>query len=295
MRPSIVDAAELPPQYHFGMKCDPRSWVAASSQDDEALKDLDGVMGVKPTSALWTAPVTSSSREGVRTTWSEFHHGYGREAVIRNRESTADRWRRRLSGGEKMWPVQADGARLVRLDSVEDLQAAAQKWPGPHGRISFEAMRTAGIDGVWVKDDAITEWAPWTPEELADPAVQLRFQFYGWDVESVAWLRPDKLVVGRPARVDRGFTPRDVSPWPRSTTSDVERPGASASGSQDASPNRITARADPGPAAAVSASFPAPPAGTRPGPQQEPPQSRLQDRTLGRAANRFSPQLESNR
>lgn len=55
-------------------------------------------------------------------------------------------------------------------------------------------MAADGIDAVWVEPGAIPN--SWSSEHHGNPHANLYAQFYGWEVESVAWLRPDHLTVG---------------------------------------------------------------------------------------------------
>lgn len=198
---TILPGRDLPPQFHLGRRCEP-SWVAAVDQpaDPHALS-------VKPSGALWTAPPTCQSPAGLRTTWSDAYYRQGYAAMRRDRHSGWERLQESLRP-ERLWPVTPDpaSAQILRLNSVADLVAAADRWPTPAGHLSFEAMAADGIDGVYATPGAITpSWLQGASDTAGDwgkPHAQLRAQFYGWEIESVAWLRSENISVGKPVAVD---------------------------------------------------------------------------------------------
>ncbi|MBU2698825.1 MULTISPECIES: hypothetical protein [Pimelobacter] len=193
----IVSGADVPEQFHLGRRCS-TSWIAARDSEVAGPHQLGG----KPSGALWTGPATSRSSEGVRTGWSELYYGGKYDERRRDRMSGRERLQA-VGRPERMWSVRADpaAARVVHLDTVAALAEAAERWPGPHGRIAFEAMAADGIDAVWVDRSVLPNG--WYSEDWAAPNAAVRAQMYGWDVESVAWLRPDHIEVGAATRVDR--------------------------------------------------------------------------------------------
>lgn len=212
--PTIVSGRDLPLQLHLGRRCDP-SWV--SVKDPAADPDW---LCIKPMGALWTAPVTSQSTAGTRTAWSDLYYRLGYDLARWSRATRRERLGA-LGRPERLWPVTPDPARarILRLESVEDIVSAARRWATPHGHISFEAISADGIDAVWVLPSILPR--SWFASDWGSPNARLRAQFYGWDVESVAWLSPEHLQVGHPVAVDRSHG--EVRP--SSVTSAEQREG----------------------------------------------------------------------
>lgn len=189
--PVIIGGDALPQQFHLGRDC-ATGWIHGSDPDP----DIDTAR--KPTGALWTSPAVPGNARA--TVWSEHYYGLGfdeRRAVGKGvRERLAQ-----LASPEKLWPVTAAAeARVVRIATFEEALAAAKRWPTGEGQMSFAAMRADGIDAVWVQGEAMTRWLSNLDE---GPHSSLRRQLFGWDVESVAWLRGEHLRVGQPGPVDR--------------------------------------------------------------------------------------------
>lgn len=199
-RPSsalVISGAELPAQFHLGRRCDPR-WVAGTN--------VPGNPDAKPVGVLWTAPPTDQAsqhpRAGVTTTWSD---AYYRRGYDEERSQGASGWGRLQQAlrPERFWPVTPTAdAKVVRLDSREDVLAAADRWPGEQGEVSFEAMAADGIDAVWVTPNAIPERMPDSFSPGREDGYEPAWQFHTWEMESVAWLRPDNITVGRPVAAD---------------------------------------------------------------------------------------------
>lgn len=94
-----------------------------------------------------------------------------------------------------MFPITpAPGALVVRADTADHFRALAARYPDGAGGVSFAAMAADGIDGLWVDGDGLRT----AKASGADPVAK---RFYSWDVESVAWLRPERLRVGEPVPV----------------------------------------------------------------------------------------------
>lgn len=193
----VISGAELPAQFHLGRRCDPR-WVAGTN--------VAGNPDAKPVGVLWTAPPTDQAsqhpRAGVTTTWSD---AYYRRGYDEDRSQGASGWDRLQQAlrPERFWPVTTTAdAQVVRLDSREDVLAAADRWPGEQGEVSFEAMAADGIDAVWVTPNAIPERMPDSFSPGREDGYEPDWQFRTWEMESVAWLRPDNITVGRPVAAD---------------------------------------------------------------------------------------------
>lgn len=192
---AVVSGRDLPEQFHMGRRCAP-GWVSAVDGPADSYQ-----LGVKPSAVLWTAPRTGQTSAGMTTTWSDtyFQRGYDTE---RHARSSAWERLRGVARPERLWPVVADAAaRIVHLESRDDLVAAAARWPTKLGYLSFESMAADGIDAVWVSPAVIPR--AWDNASWAEPHARLDAQFYGWEIESVAWLRSDRISVGAPQAVDR--------------------------------------------------------------------------------------------
>jgi hypothetical protein len=158
---TIVMGRDLPPQVHLGVSCD-AAWAAATDMDAG-----DRWLATKPEGALWTATETDRAGRGVRSTWSDLYYRVGYDKARAEGQSAWDRLRGKVRS-ERQWEVRPEAdARIVRLHSLDDLVAARDRWPAPHGRISWEAMRMAGIDGVWVGGGALTHG--WSTDEWIKP------------------------------------------------------------------------------------------------------------------------------
>ncbi|MGL5858313.1 MAG: hypothetical protein ACRC35_07915 [Angustibacter sp.] len=204
---TIMTGRDLPAQLHLSQGNDPWKVSARDSPADSQS------LAVKPVGALWTSPATGHSPAGHRTAWSQMYYRHGYDLIRRRGMS---RWERLRSKArpERLWPVvpDPDMARILRLQSLDDLVIAAQEWPTRHGHLSFEALAQAGIDAVWVQPGAITR--SWADSDFERPHGLLCAQMYGWDVESVAWLRPEHIRVGAPLRADRDRSPAQGTSGP---------------------------------------------------------------------------------
>lgn len=200
----VISGWDLPGQFHLGRRC-----VLSPSftiRDESWSEDSDTV-NVKPLGALWTSPATKENARAAATTWSDLYYTSPRTAGLRQKNNPRRPWKTRLRNKfvtpERLWPVIPDSsARVVRLACLDDQLAAARQWPGRYGRIDFAAMARDGIDAVWVLPDIIPAMVK-IGGAWDHPDSPLRAQFYGWDIESVAWLRPDKITVGTPIDVIR--------------------------------------------------------------------------------------------
>lgn len=200
----VISGRGLPGQFHLGRHC-----VLSPSFTirDESWSDDPDTVNVKPLGALWTSPATKENARAAATTWSELYYASPLMAGLREKNNPMRPWRTRLRNKfvtpERLWPVIPDSsARIVRLACLDDQLAAARQWPGRHGRIDFAAMARDAIDAVWVLPDTIPTMVK-VGRAWDHPDSPLRDQFYGWDIESVAWLRPDKITVGTPIDVIR--------------------------------------------------------------------------------------------
>ncbi len=209
----ILSGSELPTQLHLGPSCH-SEWINA--KDREA---GDGALCVKPIDALWTSPQVSRGPHGAATPWTSRYYDAEYDLARREKMSRIARIRSRFQP-ERLWPVTpTDEARVLHLTSVKDLVAVAERWPTEHGQISFEAMAHDGIDAVWVSPEVIpTSWS--SQEWKTKPYAAVAAQFYGWETESIAWLRPDNITIGtahavdhtyRAPRPNRGLTPKSVN------------------------------------------------------------------------------------
>lgn len=204
----VISGRDLPGQFHLGRRC-----VLSPSFTirDESWSDDPDTVNVKPLGALWTSPATKENARAAATTWSDLYYTSPRTAGLRQKNNPRRPWktllRNKFVTPERLWPVIPDpSARIVRLACLDDQLAAARQWPGRHGRIDFAAMARDGIDAVWVLPDIIPAMVKVGPA-WDHPDSPLRDQFYGWDIESVAWLRPDKITVGTPIDVIRKQPP----------------------------------------------------------------------------------------
>lgn len=204
----VISGRDLPGQFHLGRRC-----VLSPSFTirDESWADDPDTVNVKPLGALWTSPVTEENARAAATTWSDLYYTSPRTAGLRQKNNPRRPWktllRNKFVTPERLWPVIPDpSARIVRLACLNDQLAAARQWPGRHGRIDFAAMARDGIDAVWVLPDIIPTMVK-IGRAWDRPDSPLRAQFYGWDIESVAWLRPDKITVGTPIDVIRKQPP----------------------------------------------------------------------------------------
>lgn len=217
----VVSGKDLPGQFHLGRRCDlPTSFKI---RDESWAADTDTV-NVKPLGALWTSPATRENARGASTTWSDLYYTSPMLAGLREKNNPRRPWRTRLRNKfvtpERLWPVVPDSsARVVRLACLDDQLAAARAWPGRYGRIDFTAMARDGIDAVWVLDEIIPTMVK-IGRAWDHPDSPLRGQFFGWDVESVAWLSPDKITVGTPIDVIRKQPP-SLAETARQTASDI--------------------------------------------------------------------------
>lgn len=197
----VVSGEGLPPQFHLGRACT-TDWI----QTEDRTRDARA-FAVKPAGALWTSPAISRDSSGaVETTWSRWYFGQGVDAHRRATQTVRQRLRSALRP-ERQWRVRpdSDAVRIVRLASAEDLREAQSRWSGEHGRISFGSMAADGVDAVWVHQEVVP--LSWMPSEWDRPGAQLHAQFFGWDVECVAWLRPDHITAGEAVHVARGPSP----------------------------------------------------------------------------------------
>lgn len=215
----ILAGSDLPEQLHLGRRCS-LEWVNATDYEPYSSSSL----GVKPQDALWTSSTIHESDAGAATAWSERFFRTGHDAARREEASTWSRFTERFQP-HKLWPITPDDdARIVALKTVDDLVAAAARWPGPHGHISFQRMRNDGIDGVWVSPDVLPRaWdSTW---ERQQPHSTVRGQFYAWDTETTVWLRSEKLTVGPPRRVDRDYRLDNRSSGPDRGVLKAKTPG----------------------------------------------------------------------
>lgn len=204
----VISGRDLPGQFHLGRRC-----VLSPSFTirDESWSDDPDTVNVKPLGALWTSPATKENARAAATTWSDLYYTSPRTAGLRQKNNPRRPWktllRNKFVTPERLWPVIPDpSARIVRLACLDDQLAAARQWPGRHGRIDFAAMAHDGIDAVWVLPEIIPTMVK-IGRAWDRPDSPLRDQFYGWDIESVAWLRPDKITVGTPIDVIRKQPP----------------------------------------------------------------------------------------
>lgn len=187
----MVSGRELPQQFHLGPRCR-LDWLMVKDDRPEG-----PTLSVKPRGVLWTSAARQAEVSGrISTAWSETYFGRGYDAKRRASKPILTRMRETFTP-ERLWPVQLDSEQgsVARLGSEADLVEAARRWPDGQGRISFEAMAADGIDGVWATSEVLP--GAWVSSEWQDPNAAVRAQFYGWEVESVAWLRADHLTVGK--------------------------------------------------------------------------------------------------
>lgn len=255
----MVSGRELPQQFHLGPRCRP-DWLLVKDERPDGR-----AWNVKPRGVLWTSPGRhAEGNDRISTPWSETYFGRGYDAQRRAKKPILTRMKETFTP-ERQWPVHLDPeqGRVAKLGSDADLVAAARQWPDGHGHISFEAMAADGIDGVWVTPEVLP--GAWSSSDWDEPNASVRAQFYGWDVESVAWLRADHLTVGKSV---------PVSEYPRGQSAPSER-------SLDA------ARSVTGAGSPYRASFPKPATeatrpGTSEGAAKRPPQRPGQRYDVGR-------------
>lgn len=176
----------------------------------------------KPLDALWSAPriIRAGDPAGsVRTDWSTLlqwtgHYqpgGFGGD----DRSRWWWRWR---EPPERMWPVHASpDARIVVVQTVDDIRACVARWGDDTGAVSYGRMAKDGIHAIWVEGEALTDRLAagpmhlWWSENPGKPSNQT--QFSRRDVASVAWLDPNGFTIGHPRAA--AATEERTSPYER--------------------------------------------------------------------------------
>jgi hypothetical protein len=140
--------------------------------------------GVKPEAGgMWTAPVTDACYTGeiVSTAWLDWCR------------SEMPEWLTRYNLFQEIVPQ--EDFRGLRIDTLADMRAVAEAYPGPRdarmasylrwGVLDWEHMAADGFDAVYLTDDG--QWETRMPEDS-------NYSLYGWDCASVLWLRPNYWV-----------------------------------------------------------------------------------------------------
>lgn len=182
---ATITAVSLPPQVYahtaahdVTLTANPARW--------RPVKGID--MGwVKPHSGtgMWTSPVTARTADGLPadSAWLEWCRT----------EMDSD------TSGQLLTEITPHGtARLLLIDDQTHLAAIVAAYPAernpyvPHRYglyPDWEALAADGWDGVYLTERG--QWATRLPHSGPD--------LYGWDLESMLWLRP-AFAVGRTAR-----------------------------------------------------------------------------------------------
>lgn len=171
---ATITAASLPPQayahtegHDINLTADPARFRTITSKSPGWVKPTPGT-------GLWTSPVTARTEGGQPTdsAWLEWTRA----------EMDAD-----TSG---LWLTEifpARNARLLLIESQEHLAAIVGAYPADPGPLAsldrhypdWGALAAAGWDGVYLTDGG--QWATRLPVSGPD--------LYGWDMESMLWLR----------------------------------------------------------------------------------------------------------
>jgi hypothetical protein len=152
-------------------------WQSADPFDPQRWAPIGpGPIPVKPSGGLWTAPINARG-----TAWTEYCMSYG-------------------APDAPIYRVVPDpGAAVFIIHNVEDLQELERKFPDVEPpwvpmwpRLDWVAAAQA-IDAVW-----LTEYGQHATR-FSEPGL------YGWDCETVLWLRPSFTIGGwRAPHPDRG-------------------------------------------------------------------------------------------
>jgi hypothetical protein len=178
---ATITAANLPPQV-YTHNTDHDVTLTANPAAWRPVRGI-GTGWVKPHSqtGLWTSPVTARAADGAPTdsAWLEWSRA----------EMGADTADRLLTEVTPENP-----ARLLLIDNQEHLAAIVRAYPAELNRYlgktipypDWEALAADGWDGVYLTDRG--QWATRLPSHGPD--------LYGWDMESLLWLRQAYSVGG---------------------------------------------------------------------------------------------------
>lgn len=207
----------------------PSTWhYGPTRPDPQTLGPVrDAQVGMdKPIGALWSAPALPAASvaqlggydagESVRTTWTQWARNEGLWGPE--------------EGGRTLTVLQGTpGVVVVQIDRLEHMHALATAFPSPHRMrlYSWEAMSAAGIDAVHLTDAGATA-TKMGAASYSDPHA---IAFSTWDVESVAWLRPEHLHVGntrpvidtQPPPAPAPAPARPQEPWARNADDTLTR------------------------------------------------------------------------
>lgn len=165
-------------EYYIGKEAFDRTKLGAV--EDEIPSQIDGeyIRGrLKPTgsSGIWTSAGTQKEDGSIATQWSE--------------SSAASQM---VEDGDQAHAVKPmKDAVIVRIDDAEDLQRLYEKFPSVDGRMSFEKMAEAGIDGVHVSQEAVNE-----SNRHFGSKENVMSDLYGWDMPSTIWMNGSLLQAG---------------------------------------------------------------------------------------------------
>ncbi|CAM5718908.1 hypothetical protein [Streptomyces fumanus] len=177
---ATITAASLPPQvyshapeHNVELTADPTHWRPVQGIGTGWVKPRGGT-------GLWTSPVIAWTEDG--TPADSAWLGWCRA------ETGADTSGQMLT---EILPI--SNARLLLIDAQDHLTAIVATYPAEpnrflphrHGRYpDWEALAADSWDGVYLTDRG--QWATRMPRSGPD--------LYGWDLESMLWLRPAYMV-----------------------------------------------------------------------------------------------------
>lgn len=154
----VMGGKELPPMYFSG----------AEEFDLSRLSPVVNRDFCKPEGGLWLSPIESSGA----TTWQ-----------VWCRENQYDR----VGEHKRYIPLRRD-ARLLVIDSLEDLEAVCSRWRLTGGSFLYEATTILDFEAMAKEYDGtyLTDRGQWSTRHT-DP------NLYGWDLESALVFHPEAL------------------------------------------------------------------------------------------------------
>lgn len=165
---------------------DPELFVPVQSADSSWRDELDDEMKQmmenspvhsKPeTGGMWTAPASSATENGIRTAWTDWANDQGFSRVQ-----------------EELYEVKADKhAVIISCNSVEDLKAVSEKYPG--WPVNWEAMAADGIAGLHLSEEGVQDAKGCFDHKVGG--------FGMWDIPSTLWLSKDAFSIGKSVKTD---------------------------------------------------------------------------------------------
>lgn len=169
---------------------DPELFVPVRNADnswrdelDEEAKQLmnNSMIHSKPEDGgMWSAPASSTTENGIRTAWTDWASDQGFSRVQ-----------------EEVYEIKANKhAVIIACDSVDDLKAVSEKYPG--WPVNWEAMAEDGISGLHLTEKGVQEAKGCFDHKVGG--------FGMWDIPSTLWFSKDAFTIGKSVKTDTTYT-----------------------------------------------------------------------------------------